>query len=71
VPVKLPPATNVSPVTNSVPLVGSRPPQGKLIHALSNDGQIVSHGERATFPSTELKPGEKYSQTTIYKFLPM
>ena len=22
------------------------------------------------FPSTELKPGEKYSQTTIYKFLP-
>ena len=25
----------------------------------------------ANFPSTELKPGEKYSQTTIYKFLPM
>ena len=23
-----------------------------------------------SFPSTELKPGEKYSQTTIYKFLP-
>jgi aldose 1-epimerase len=23
------------------------------------------------FPSTELKPGEKYSQTTIYKFLPL
>jgi aldose 1-epimerase len=22
------------------------------------------------FPSTKLKPGEKYSQTTIYKFLP-
>jgi aldose 1-epimerase len=22
------------------------------------------------FPSTELKPGEKYTQTTIYKFLP-
>ena len=22
----------------------------------------------ASFPSTELKPGEKYSQTTIYKF---
>jgi aldose 1-epimerase len=25
----------------------------------------------ANFPSTELKPGEKYSQTTIYKFLPL
>ena len=25
---------------------------------------------RPSFPSTELKPGEKYSQTTIYKFLP-
>jgi aldose 1-epimerase len=24
-----------------------------------------------TFPSTELKPGGKYTQTTIYKFLPM
>lgn len=23
------------------------------------------------FPSTELRPGEKYTQTTIYKFLPM
>jgi aldose 1-epimerase len=23
-----------------------------------------------SFPSTELKPGEKYTQTTIYKFLP-
>jgi aldose 1-epimerase len=23
------------------------------------------------FPSTELKPGEKYTQTTIYKFLPL
>ena len=23
-----------------------------------------------SFPSTELKPGEKYSQTTMYKFLP-
>ncbi|MGA8657595.1 MAG: aldose epimerase family protein [Chthoniobacterales bacterium] len=25
----------------------------------------------ANFPSTELKPGEKYSQTTVYKFLPL
>ena len=25
----------------------------------------------ANFPSTELKPGEKYSQTTIYKFSPL
>jgi len=25
----------------------------------------------ASFPSTELKPGEKYSQTTVYKFLPL
>ena len=25
---------------------------------------------QSSFPSTELKPGEKYSQTTIYKFLP-
>ena len=24
-----------------------------------------------SFPTTELKPGEKYSQTTIYKFLPL
>ena len=24
-----------------------------------------------SFPSTELKPGQKYSQTTIYKFLPV
>jgi aldose 1-epimerase len=24
-----------------------------------------------TFPSTELKPGGKYTQTTVYKFLPM
>jgi aldose 1-epimerase len=26
---------------------------------------------QSKFPSTELKPGEKYSQTTIYKFLPL
>lgn len=26
---------------------------------------------QAAFPSTELKAGEKYSQTTIYKFLPL
>jgi aldose 1-epimerase len=25
----------------------------------------------ANFPSTELKPNQKYTQTTIYKFLPM
>jgi aldose 1-epimerase len=25
----------------------------------------------ANFPSTELKPGEKYTQTTIYRFLPI
>ncbi|HKJ95814.1 MAG TPA: aldose epimerase family protein [Gammaproteobacteria bacterium] len=24
-----------------------------------------------SFPSTELKPGQKYTQTTVYKFLPM
>ena len=24
-----------------------------------------------TFPSTELKPGQKYTQTTVYKFLPV
>jgi aldose 1-epimerase len=48
------------------------------------DGQVYPHWGAFTleaqhfpdspnhpsFPSTELKPGEKYSQTTIYKFLP-
>ena len=34
-------------------------------------GHYPDSPNHANFPSTELKPGEKYSQTTIYKFLPM
>ncbi|HZZ62747.1 MAG TPA: aldose epimerase family protein [Roseiarcus sp.] len=47
---------------------------GKIYHhwgAFTLEAQhFPDSPNQPTFPSTELKPGEKYSQTTIYKFLP-
>jgi galactose mutarotase-like enzyme len=33
--------------------------------------QVPDSPNHINFPSTELRPGEKYTQTTIYKFLPI
>ena len=35
------------------------------------DFNWVLNNPGATFPSTELKPGQKFTQTTIYRFLPI